>query len=44
MSLVTGLAVGLGIVVLTAIGMLALAIHLRKREAREQQAQQISRG
>ncbi len=40
MSLVTGLAVGLGIVILTAIGMTAFAIHLRNRDIREQTGRQ----
>ena len=40
MSLVTGLAVGLGIVILTAVGMTAFAIYLRSRDVREQDARQ----
>ena len=40
MSLVAGLAVGLGIVILTAVGMTAFAIYLRSRDAREHERRQ----
>ncbi len=37
MSLVTGFALGLGIVVLSAAALTALGIYLRYRDAREQE-------
>ena len=40
MDLITGLAVGFGIMILTAVGMLAWAIYLRNRDVRERQARQ----
>ena len=40
MSLVAGLVVGLGIVIVTAIGMTAFAIYLANRDARELERRQ----
>jgi len=45
MSLVAGLAVGFGIMILGSIGMIFFAVYLRNRDAREEERQErLNRG